>query len=206
MSNLVSDKGGIVRTEAKANPTGERFLFVFTPDEPALQAPCGCSLKTGSQLIALIFIICTFPTFLNSFNSSDIITILFYLSASILYFIAGVCVIYSSLSYNYIYAHTASLIYNFCFLINFIDYAVVIIMVFTGKYRPAAGAIDNYTLGLYLSIGVAIILLIHAYMIWIIYSFMVHLKHGRISLIKGYVYKSMDEFDRDTVHQDLHRV
>src|SRR5690349_11906367 len=80
----------------KANPTGERFLFFFTPEEPAIQAPCGCSLKTGSQIIALFFIICTFPAFLSSFDTNDIVTIIFYLSASILYFIAGVCVIYSS--------------------------------------------------------------------------------------------------------------
>jgi hypothetical protein len=202
MSNQIKEDHQILpgETRYKANPTGERFLFFFTPEEPALQAPCGCSLKTGAQIVALFFILCTFPGFLNSFNTNDIVTILFYLSASILYFIAGVCVIYSSLSYNYIYAHTASLIYNFCFLVNFLDYAVVIAMVFMGRYTPMPGPIDKITLGIYLSVSAAVILLIHLYLIWVVYSFMVHLKHGRISLVKGYVYKSYEEFDRDNLN------
>jgi hypothetical protein len=183
----------------KANPTRERFLFVFTPDEPAMQAPCGCSLKTGCQLISIFFILCTVPAFMNSFKSADIISILFYLTASVLYVIAGICVIYASLSYDYVYAHTASLIYNFCFIVNFIDYGVVLTMVFLGKYVPV-GNIDKYTLGLYLGISAAIILLIHLYLIWLVYSFMVHLKHGRISLVKGYVYKTYDEFEKEQVN------
>jgi hypothetical protein len=184
----------------KANPTGERFLFVFTPDEPAIQGLCGCSLKTCSQLIALFFIMCIVPAFMNSFNSKDIMDILFYLTASVLYFVAGVSVLYSSISYSYVYAHTASLIYNFCFVINLINYVIVIILVFRGTYVPTDANIDSFTLGLYMTAASVVILLIHSYLLWIIFSYMVHLKHGRISLVKGYVYKSYEEFDKENVH------
>jgi hypothetical protein len=180
------------------NPTGERFLFVFTPDEPAIQAPCGCSLKTGAQIIAIFFILCTGPAFMTAFKTFNLITMLFYLSAGILYLIAGIFILYSSFTYSYTYAHTASLIYYFCFVVNFIDYVVVLIMVFIGRYQVVS-AMDAFTTGLYLASIVTLILLIHAYLLWVVFSYTVHLKHGRITLLRGDVYKSYDEFDRDHV-------
>jgi hypothetical protein len=201
MSDQATNTAFNNKNRKPGNPTGERFLFVFTPDEPALQGPCGCSLKTGSQLIAIFFIICIIPAFMKSFYTNDLISVLFYLSASVLYLIAGICILYSSITYSYVYAHTASLIYSFCFVVNFIDYAVVLIMVFMGKYQVMTN-LDNLTLVLYLASVITVILLIHAYLLWIIYSYMVHLKQGRISLVRGNVYKSYDEFDREIINPE----
>jgi hypothetical protein len=55
----------------KANPTSERFLFCFTPYNLAMTGPCGCSIQTASQIVALIFIATTLTPFYSTFQHGD---------------------------------------------------------------------------------------------------------------------------------------
>ena len=181
----------------KANPTKERFLFCFTPKDLALTAPCGCSLQIGSQLVSLIFIICTLTPFYNSLQFGSIANILYFGIIFSLYFFAGVSVLYSTYSYVYEYAHTGNFIYNFLFVLNFLDNILVAYFIFTGSYLPLGIDVPSTTQGLYYMAASITILLIEMYMIWIVYSFMVHIKNGRKRLVQGLVYKTYDDFNKD---------
>ena len=181
----------------KANPTKERFLFCFTPSNLALTAPCGCSLQTGSQLVALIFITFTLTPFYRSLQFGSIVNILYFGIIFALYFFAGVSVLYSTYTYVYEYAHTGNFIYNFLFVLNFLDIILVAYYIFTGYYLPLGIDVPSTTQGLYYMAASFTILLIEMYMIWIVFCFMVHIKNGRNKLVQGLVYKTYEDFNKE---------
>jgi hypothetical protein len=181
----------------KANPSNERFLFCMTPTTLAMTAPCGCSLQLGAQLVAIIFIVSTISPFISGFQAGGLWNVLYYGIISSLYLIAGISTLYSSYTTTYEYAHTANFIYNFLFLISVLDNILIAFFIFNGDILPLGLEVPPLTQGFYFLAAVGTILLIHMYMIWIVFCFMVHIKNRRKGLVKGDIYKSYEEFERD---------
>jgi hypothetical protein len=104
-----------------------------------------------------------------------------------LYFAAGVCVLYSSMTFNFVYAYTGYFIYAIIFLISLLDNIIVLLLIFSGMYKPL-GNEPPFKTGLIFLSAILITVSINLYMVWIIFSYSVHLKHKRISLISGYIF------------------
>jgi hypothetical protein len=188
MSNIVSNK---------ANPTGEKFLFCFTPSDIAMTASCGCSLKTGAQLVSIIYIATTISPFINSLQYNSLWNIMYYGIISALYLFAGVSTLYSTYTYQYEYAHTANVIYNVLLMINLLDVIVVAAFIFSGYILPLGLEVPAFNQGMYFLLASGTIVLIHMYMIWLVFCFMVHVKNRRKALVNGDIYKTYEEFERE---------
>jgi hypothetical protein len=180
----------------KANPTGERFLFCITPTNLAISAPCGCSLQTGTQIVALIFIASTITPFFTAFQYGSLWNLLYYGIVFGLYFLAGISALYSTYTFTYEYAQTANYIYNFLFMMNVLDNIIMAALILSGYILPLGYEIPAFTQGMYYIAAVTTILLIHMYMIWVVYSYMVHVKNNRKGLVQGDIYKTYDDYER----------
>jgi hypothetical protein len=179
----------------KANPSNERFLFCITPTSLAMSAPCGCSLILGAQIVAIIFIACTITPLINALQTNILMNILYYGIIGSLYIVAGISTLYSSYTFSYEYAHTSNFIYNFLFLVSVFDNLLIAFFILRGDVLPLGIKITAMEQGLYYLAACTLILLIHMYMIWIIFCFMVHVKNKRKGLVQGDIYKSYEEYD-----------
>jgi len=194
-----------VRVDGISNPIipvteSERFLFFITPNFLAQDACCGCSLKTGSQIISLIFLIASLSNFFSALRYGSLWTIILSGLMLFLYFTACLLVFYSSMNYEFTPAYTAYVIYGLIFLLSLIDTIVILILLITRVYKPFG---DHYLKGsLGYLVASIVILSIQLYMIWIVYSYAVHLKYKAVQIVTGeYLHKynpSMQQERRTT--------
>jgi hypothetical protein len=169
------------------NPDKEKFLFFFEPEVLSVDCCCGCSLKTGVQIIAILFVFASLSKFFSALHMSSLLEIFLSGLLFLLYFTAGVCTLYSSMTFNFIYAHTAYFIYALIFLFYLADDALLVIMVFTGLYKPLSSE-NLFVTGIVLFCALLITLSIQLYMIWIVFSYSIHIKHKRYHLVSGYIF------------------
>jgi hypothetical protein len=174
------------------NINRDKFLFCFEPVTLAKESCCGCSLKTGVQMIALIFIAAALSNFFSALRTDSIFNLILSGFAFVLYFIAGVCVIYSTMSFSFIMAHTGYVIYAIVFIINAADNLIVLLLIFLGVYAPFGGS-DSFKIGLVFLAAIACIIGIHLYLVWIVFSYAIHLKHNRLQLVLGNIFVKHDE-------------
>jgi hypothetical protein len=170
-----------------SNTDGDKFLFYFTPEDIAVDCCCGCSLKTGVQIIAIIFIFGALSNLFAALRMTSYIDLIVTTLSFFLYFAAGVCVLYSSMTFNFVYAYTGYFIYAIIFLISLLDNIIVLLLIFSDMYKPL-GNEPPFKTGLIFLSAILITVSINLYMVWIIFSYSVHLKHKRISLISGYIF------------------
>jgi hypothetical protein len=170
-----------------SNTDGDKFLFYFTPEDITVDCCCGCSLKTGVQIIAIIFIFGALSNLFAALRMTSYIDLIVTTLSFFLYFAAGVCVLYSSMTFNFVYAYTGYFIYAIIFLISLLDNIIVLLLIFSGMYKPL-GNEPPFKTGLIFLSAILITVSINLYMVWIIFSYSVHLKHKRISLISGYIF------------------
>lgn len=179
---------------SEGNPTNEAFLFFHHPKELARESACGCSLRTGVQIIAVIFLASTLTNLTAALRGGSLLSLVISGLTFSLYLVAGICLLSSTFSYNYQHANTATVIYSVIFLVNLVDNIIIAILIFLGVYAPF-NTPDNISSGLVFSLAAAIVLGIHLYFVWIIFSYTVHLKNKRIALINGDVYKGYNEYE-----------
>ena len=89
-----------------SNPDKDKFLFVFEPDNLAVDCCCGCSLKTGVQIISIFLIISSLSNFTASLHESSTLAVVVNMLSFILYFTAGFYIFYSTMNFNYTYSNT----------------------------------------------------------------------------------------------------
>jgi hypothetical protein len=181
-----------VRIEGASNPMvpaeSDKFLFFVTPSFLAQDACCGCSLKTGTQIISLIFLVASLSNFFTALRYGSIWSILITGIMLLLYFTACLMIFYSSMNYNYTAAYTAYLIYAVIFMLSLVDTVVMFLMMIFREYKPFGPHYVRGILG-YLVASI-VILSIQLYMVWIVYSYAVHLKYKAHQIVSGeYIYK-----------------
>lgn len=170
-----------------SNIDKDKFLFYFTPEDIAIDCCCGCSLKTGVQIIAIIFIFASLSSLFTALKMTSLIDVIVTTLSFFLFFAAGVCVLYSTMTFNFIYAYTGYFIYAIIFIISLLDNIIVLLLIFSGIFKPL-GNESAFKTGLIFLSAILITVSINLYMVWIIFSYSVHLKHKRISLILGYIF------------------
>jgi hypothetical protein len=152
-----------------------KFLFVFTPGFTAHESCCGCSVKTGAQIISIFYIISSLTNFFSSFNSYSDWSVFLSGMIFLIYFTAGVCIFLSSMNQNYRHCYNAYLIYGILFIINFLDSVVISLLIFTRLYNPIQG-FSHLKSGFYYMITSVFVLSLQLYFVWIIYSYAIELK------------------------------
>ncbi len=169
------------------NPDKDKFLFYFEPDTLAIDCCCGCSLKTGVLIIAILFVTASMSKFFSALHMFSLFDMMLSGLLFLLYFTAGVCILYSSMTFNFVYAHTGYFIYAIIFLFYVFDNLLLLILVISGIYKPMPTE-NLFVTGLVLLCAMLITISLQLYMVWIIFSYSVHIKHKRIHLISGYIF------------------
>lgn len=59
-----------------SNIDKDKFLFYFTPEDIAIDCCCGCSLKTGVQIIAIIFIFASLSSLFTALKMTSLIDVI----------------------------------------------------------------------------------------------------------------------------------
>jgi hypothetical protein len=174
---------------AKENSIKDKFMFVFEPFNLAYDCCCGCSLRTGVQIISILFIAGSVSNFLTALKMTSTIDLFLSGLFFVLYLIAGTCVLYSTISLNHVYALTGYYIFAMIFIFNLIDNIVVFFLIILGAYYyEIIPNEDIPIIALIYFLACAVILSIHLYMIWVVFSFSIHLKHGRSAIIAGEIH------------------
>lgn len=176
------------RTEGLSNPMipsteSEKFLFLMTPNFLAQDACCGCSLRSGAQIVSLIFVLASLSNLFSALRYGTVWSLTISAVLFLLYFLSCIMIFYSSMNFNHSYAYSAYLIYAFLFLLSVIDAIVMFFLIITNHFKP----IDNkYIRGglAYLVVSI-VVLSVQLYMIWIVYSFAIHLKYKAIQIVSG---------------------
>lgn len=172
------------RQEELSNPDKDKFLFITDADKLALDCCCGCSLRTGVQIISLLFITGSMSNFFTAIRMHSAIGLFTSGFLFITYFFAGVCTLYSTMIHDYSYAYKGYFVYSVIFLYNVLEALVVSLLILTANYKALEG-LDRTMATLIYLIAAGIVLSIHLYMLWIIFSYSIHLKHKRHGLISG---------------------
>jgi hypothetical protein len=177
-----------------SNTDKDKFLFVLEPNNLAVDCCCGCSLKTGVQIISIFLIICSLSNFTASLQESSTLAILINMLSFLLYFTAGFYIFYSTMNFNYTYSKKAYLIYSIIFLVSLLDNILFLLMIISGNFKPL-GEQDRIRTALIFLAAVLISMSIQLYLLWIVFSYSIHLKHKRIALVTGHLAYYKDDVE-----------
>jgi len=175
-------------------PSKERFLFLFKIDYLANQFLCGCSLRLGIQIISLVFLVASISKFFKVLHYDNLMKTILTGLLFLIYFIAGYCLIYSTIYNNPKYAYIGLAIYTVIFYIILFDNLLYIFINLFGILNPF-DAIELFKDIIIFTFALAFFLLFHLYFLWVCYSYWLHLKNGNFELIKGNFYRSYEEYD-----------
>lgn len=152
-----------------------KFLFFFNPGYFAKESCCGCTVKTGAQIISIFYVVSSLSNFFSSFESYSDMSIFISGVIFLIYFTAAVCIFLSSMSQNYSHSYTAYLIYAVIFLMNLLNSVIMSLLILLGLYSPMPG-FSQIKIGFYYLITSLLVLTIQLYFVWIVYSFAIDLK------------------------------
>ena len=175
-------------------PTDYKFLFLFEPKELAYKGFCNLSLKTSVQIISVLFLFSSALSFLSSLYSFNLIDLVLNAVSFLLYLVAAICLFVSIKNKDAHIASTGYTIYALIFILSFINFVLTALLIFLGVLKPFNSS-DPFRTGLVYSFASLVVLSVHCYLIWLIYSFTVHLRQNRLNLIEGEIYKDYKEYE-----------
>jgi len=192
-----------MHTEINAEPTrytslntDKKFLFLFDYDVKSLAVNCccGCPLRLGVQILAILFLLASFFDLIFALSQDNAIDIVISLLIVAVYGTLGIMLFLSVLYKNVNQAYIGYFIYTLMFYYRITETVIIFIMVAFGSRTLRIGEVKFEYSGrfallvalLYLFIAVNI-LLVQLYCIFIIFSYLVHLENGNHDLISGYI-------------------
>ena len=165
------------------NTEKDSFFFVFTPSKIDIDFLCGCSLHCGVRLIAIVFLLGSIMGILSSMATQVIFDNVIAFIVSIFYFIAGIYLFKSTVSYIPGDAKIAYLFYAGLTIFDIFSFICSSVLISLG-ISNAFGE-GNFTLqkfGIFL-VGGIINDIIRIYLVWIVFCYFVHIKLKRINLV-----------------------
>lgn len=165
------------------NTEKDSFLFVFTPSKIDIDFLCGCSLHCGVRLIAIVFLLGSIMGILSSMANQVIFDNVIAFIVSIFYFIAGIYLFKSTVSYIPRDAEIAYLFYAGLTIFDIFSFICSSVLISLGISNPFGEG--NFTLqkfGVFL-VGGIINDIIRIYLVWIVFCYFVHIKLKRINLV-----------------------
>ena len=174
--------------------SSDKFLFIFEIEKLAYQFFCGCSLITWIRIIYFNSITSIFEIF-SFFSIGGFISSVFNFT------------IFSAIAYNLIYsdinktpknAFMGYLLYSFLFLLTCFE-TLLLFLFFLFGIGNFANIEDKFTIGFIFLVIIFLYLSFHLYLVFICYSYWIHLKNGNIRLIQG------DYVDENLIRSHPHR-
>lgn len=165
------------------NTENDTFFFVFTPSKIDIDFLCGCSLHCGVRLIAIIFLIGSIIGILSSMATQVVFDNIIAFIVSFFYFVAGIYLFKSTVSYIPRDAKIAYLFYAGLTIFDIFSFICSSVLISLGLSN--AFGKGNFTLqkfGVFLVTGITNEI-IRIYLVWIVFCYFVHIKLRRINLV-----------------------
>lgn len=170
------------------NTKEEKFLIVFQPEYVNIDAFFCFTLKNGIKLLTLFTLWNAGINFIETVAENTIIYRLFSFVLFILYVKTAIYLFISAVNLNYKYANVSYNTYEIVVIMNCMYYVILIILMCFGLYTPYNK--DGSFIARFVSflIESIVVMLVCAYFLWIMFSFMVLLNENRIKVVLGEEY------------------
>lgn len=168
-----------------ANINDEEFFFCVNFPKFEFQCClCGMSLRTGSLLIALFFVICGISSFIIAKNGTSTVNFISSLTLLIIYSLAFILLFISAFNYSYRLAYFAYLLYCLVLIGSFLEILIISGLMLVGKIDPTGGENAFVKAASFFLFG-SLLASIFLYCIWMIFCYVIHLKYNRTDLVCG---------------------
>lgn len=171
------------------NPDRDKFFFIFTPLTVDIECCCCFSLRTGMKILSFFFILLAAFILYSTPSAQSNLMAIIYLIFTGLFLIISISLYLSTNSFHYHHVYLAYVIFELIILLNAVEDICGVIMIYLGVIvSPIAPPVYlNYFPFVIISFILLCIITIwiEIYMLWLIYSYMIHLKHNRLKVIFG---------------------
>ena len=165
------------------NLTKDSFLFVFSVEKIDISFLCGCTLFAGIRLISICMVINGLSNVFFSYKNENYLDFILSFIYSFLYFISAFYLFKSSISLDFYDANIGYKIYASLFLFELFLFISNCFLISIGTISPLGEGkffLKKYIFYLFGQFSFALIKL---YFVWIVFSYMIHLKLNRIKVI-----------------------
>ena len=174
----------------------KKFLFIFDYNMKTIanNFGFGCSLRLGVQVIAILFLITAFFDLICTFIEEKAIYIIISIIGVIIYTTVGVLLYCSVLNNNVNFAYISYLIFALIFIFKIVEALIIFILLLFGKavkigifeldFYPYHRSYSLLAAFIYLFVEINL-LVVQLYLIYILFSYLVHLQKGNINVING---------------------
>jgi len=175
------------------NQNSRRFIYLFNLKTLAVNCCCGLPLRLGVQSIAVYFLFLAFFQIICAVSGDDTPYIIFSVVKSAFYLFIG-SILFSSVVNKCIEHANIGYVTNIIALVaNLVETPFIFYFIVTGERDVNLGFISvQYSKRFAVVVALSFLLIemviqfIHVYLIYIIYSYMIHMEKGNIHLINGY--------------------
>jgi hypothetical protein len=165
------------------NSGKECFLYMFKPEKVEVDFICGYSLFVSVKIISIILIILGMLDVLMTYLNTNFFNFLESFIYSVLYLVSGIYLFISTINFEYNDAFVGYKLYESLFLFELLLFLLKIILISIGLIHPLGeGRSFVKKFSLYLGVGICAEL-IKLYLLWVVFSYFVHLKLKRIKII-----------------------
>lgn len=162
------------------NPSEEKFLFVCTVRQVDKESFCGISLKIAVRIISVVALISSGFQIFDAIHVSKIFNMIWAICLSVFFLIISFYTLMSTINNKYSYCQMGYYVFAILFLLKTLYYLVNTILFIIGFFNPFGSGFFEIK-GLAYTIGEGVILVFYCYFVWVIYCFMIELKHHNSS-------------------------
>lgn len=166
-----------------SNSTKESFLYIFKPKSVEVEFLFGCSLLNSIKFISIILICLGLINVLFTYINTNFFNFLEFFIYSVFYLVSGIYLYVSTVTLKYYDAVVGFKLYESLFIFELTLFILNIILIAFGIIHPLSeGANFLKKFSFYLILG-SCGEIIKFYLLWIVFSYFVHLKLNRINVI-----------------------
>jgi hypothetical protein len=166
-----------------SNSTKESFLYIFKPKSVEVEFLFGYSLLNSIKFISIILICLGLINVLFTYINTNFFNFLEFFIYSVFYLVSGIYLYVSTVTLKYYDAVVGFKLYESLFIFELTLFILNIILIALGIIHPLGeGANFLKKFSFYLILG-SCGEIIKFYLLWIVFSYFVHLKLNRINVI-----------------------
>ncbi len=166
-----------------SNSTKESFLYIFKPKSVEVEFLFGYSLLNSIKFISIILICLGLINVLFTYINTNFVNFLEFFIYSVFYLVSGIYLYVSTVTLKYYDAVVGFKLYESLFIFELTLFILNIILIALGIIHPLGeGANFLKKFSFYLILG-SCGEIIKFYLLWIVFSYFVHLKLNRINVI-----------------------
>ena len=172
-----------------------RFLFIFDLKTLAVNCCCGLPLRIGTQAIAGVFLFLALFQVICAIAGDETYYIIFSIVKVIVYLFVSIILISAVANQDTDKAYIGYITNIIVLIFNLLEAVLICILIIVDKDRTISFGFVSVEYSQRLAVVVALLYLlfefilafIHIYLIYIVFSYMIHLEKGNLNLINGYV-------------------